>query len=68
MTYNYNSFRGWLSFGFPWEGLWDDNYYRMAVKPVHSMLQLKVSDNYGNVVYSNIKDVYIVDNTDNSAN
>ena len=40
----------------------------MAVKPVHSMLQLKVSDNYGNVVYSNIKDVYIVDNTDNSAN
>ena len=65
---HYNDrFRGWASFGFPWDGLWGD-YNNLPVKPVHSTLQLKVSDTYGNSVYSNIKDVFITDINQNSTN
>ena len=62
-----NSFRGWLTFGFTYDYLWTV-YYNMPVKPVHSTLQLKVSDTYGNSVYSNIKDVFITDINQNSTN
>ena len=65
-TYD-NSFRGWLTYGFTYDYLWTV-YNNMPIKPVHSTLQLKVQDTYGNSVYSNIKDVFITDINQNSTN
>ena len=65
VDYYYDSFRGWMSFGFPHSGIY--YYYdSMAVKPVHITIQLVYKDEYGNRVTSNTNDVYIYNSDNNS--
>lgn len=65
VDYYDDSFRGWMSFGFPHSGIYY-NYDSMAVKPVHITIQLVYKDEYGNRVTSNTNDVYIYNSDNNS--
>ena len=53
-------FRGWMSFGFPHDGIYG-NYNNMGIKPVYITIQIVYKDSYGNRVTSNMNEVFIVD-------